>query len=171
MELDFLTEPEAALSTQNLIEVEDDLRACLIPGISIVFDHNYSETVTGRLRGDGESSVSLQVADIVGFLCNKGHALPGLKAKDCYDIYALSGFLNESPDKAALAFQDPIKLSSKGQFRYNISINDALRNIESAFATPSRFGCVYVSRFTGSNGRTQDDANQRVMTFMKQTSI
>jgi hypothetical protein len=113
MKLDFLIEPEAALSTQNLIEVQDDLRACLIPGISIVFDHNYSETVTGRLPGDGEASVSLKVADIVGSVVTKGSALPRLKAKDCYDIYALSGFFNGSPDKAALAFRESIKSSSK----------------------------------------------------------
>jgi hypothetical protein len=167
MELDFLTEPEAALSTQNLIEVQDDLRACLIPGISIVFDHNYSETVTGRLPGDGESSVSLKVADIVGSLVTKGRALPRLKEKDCYDIYALSGFFNGSPDKAALSFQDSMKSSNNGQPKHVASVHHALRNIESAFATPSRFGCVYVSRFIGSNGQTQNDANQRVMTFLK----
>ncbi|MGI0081546.1 MAG: nucleotidyl transferase AbiEii/AbiGii toxin family protein [Nitrososphaerales archaeon] len=171
MELDFLTEPEAALSTQNLIEVQDDLRACLIQGISIVFDHNYSEIVTGILPGDGESSVSLKVADIMGSLVTKGRALPRLKAKDCYDIYALSGFFNGSPDKAALAFRESVKSSGKGQLKPNMSINDALRNIESAFATPSRFGCVFVSRFTGSDGQIQNDANQRVMTFLKQTTV
>ncbi|MDG6995560.1 MAG: hypothetical protein JRN52_06540 [Nitrososphaerota archaeon] len=168
VELDFLTEPEAALSTQNLIEVQDDLRACLIPGISIVFDHNYSETVTGRLPGNGEASVSLKVADIVGSLVTKGRALPRLKAKDCYDIYAMSGFFNGSPDKAALAFKDSIKSSSKGQINHNTSINGALRNIESAFALPDRFGCIYVSRFIGSNGQTQNDASQRVMRFLRE---
>lgn len=141
----------------------------MIPGISIVFDHNYLEKITGRLPGDGEAAMNLKVANIVGSLVTKGRALPRLKAKDCYDIYALGGFFNGSPDKAALAFKDSIiKSSNKGQLNHDMSINDALRNIESAFATPSRFGCFYVSRFIGSNGQTQNDANQRAMAFLKQ---
>jgi hypothetical protein len=172
MKLDFLTEPEAAIETQNLVNVQEDLRACLIPGVSVVFDHNYLETVEAKLPDDGEASVNLKVADIVGSLTTKGLALPRLKQKDCYDIYAVSGFVGGSPNEAAKFFDSSIKSCRRsGQAEHDTTIHKALSNIQSAFSSPSRFGCVYVSLFTGSNGQTRTDANQRVIGFLKGLSF
>jgi len=85
--LDFLTEPDVAkevVDSERLVEVQNDLKACLIEGICIVFDFNYDETIEATIPNDGKANAHVNVANIVGSLTTKGQALRGrFKEKDC----------------------------------------------------------------------------------------
>lgn len=161
--LDLLTEPEPALNQDFLVEVQGDLRACLIPGISIVFDHYYEQELEATLPGGGEAVHAIDIADIVGTLTTKGNALPRLKDKDSYDIYAVAGHYEGSPSKAAKRFKT-LTLSKGTQD--DPTIIQALQNIRNSFSSPTRYGCFSVSRFIGSDGLTRNDAYQRVTMFL-----
>ena len=80
LHLDFLTEPNAAMETiekEQLVEVQKDLKACLIAGSSIVFDFNCEKTIEATIPGNGEADSVMIMADIVGSLAMKGQALRG----------------------------------------------------------------------------------------------
>jgi hypothetical protein len=162
--LDLLTEPEPALDQEFLVDVQEDLRACLIPGISVVFDHYYEQYLEAILPDGGEAAYAMDVADIVGTLTTKGNALPRLKDKDSYDIYAVAGFYAGSPVEAARNYN---KLIKKGHSEGNPTIFRALRNIRNGFSSPTRYGSVSVARFMGSNGLMRNEAHQRVTTFIE----
>ena len=161
--LDLLTEPEPALTQDFLVEVQEDLRACLIPGISIVFDHYYEIELEATLPSGGEAVHTIDVADIVGTLTTKGNALPRLKDKDSYDIYAVAGHHDGSPGKAAQRFKSLVR--SKGS-EGDPTMLQALRNIRNGFSSPTRYGSFSVSRFIGSDGLIRNDAYQRVTAFL-----
>ncbi|OGD53631.1 hypothetical protein A3K81_03310 [Candidatus Bathyarchaeota archaeon RBG_13_60_20] len=161
--LDLLTEPGPVLGQEFLVEVQEDLRACLIPGIGTVFDHCYEQELEATLPGGGEARHAVDVADIVGALATKGNALPRLKDKDSYDIYAVAGHHEGSPMRAAEQFNTLVR--SKGS-EGEPTIARALRNIQYGFSSPSRYGCFSVSRFIGSDGLIRSDAHQRVTAFM-----
>ncbi len=164
MKLDFLTEPKAVMGLDLVLDVQEDLRACLIRGISVVFDFCYDENVSAMLPGNkGEASASLKVTDVAGSLVTKGLALPRLKDKDSYDIYAVAGFHQGSPRTAARAFKQSMRASES---RSRPTTLESLDNIRNAFSSATRYGCVAVSRFVGSNGRIRTDAYQRVSTFL-----
>jgi hypothetical protein len=162
--LDLLTEPEPALSQEFLVEVQEDLRACLIPGISIVFNHYYEQELEATLPVGGEAVHDIDVADIVGTLTTKGNALPRLKDKDGYDIYAVAGHHDGSPVKAAESFKTLIRSKDSGS---DPIILQALLNIQNSFSSPNRYGSFSVSRFIGSNGLIRNDAYQKVTAFLE----
>lgn len=166
LHLDFLTEPEAALNQNFLIEVQEDLRACLIPGISIVFNHYNEQELEAVLPDDGEAVHSIDVVDILGALTTKGNALPRLKDKDSYDIYAITGFSGGSPIDAAQEFME---LIHSRNCESDPVINQALNIIRNGFSSPTRYGCVSAARFIGSNGQTQNEIYQRVSAFIENT--
>ncbi|MEM2906123.1 MAG: nucleotidyl transferase AbiEii/AbiGii toxin family protein [Candidatus Bathyarchaeia archaeon] len=163
IKLDFLTEPEAAMELDLLVDVQEDLRACLIRGVSVVFDFNYEDHVEATLPNDGQASTSVDVADVVGSLATKGLALPRLKDKDSYDIYTVAGFHGGSPIEAARVFKETVR--SRG--RSNPVISEALANIRGGFASPTRYGCFAVARFIGSDGSIRLDAYERVTAFLE----
>jgi len=166
--LDLLTEPDPVFTQEFLVEVQEDLRACLIPGISIVFDHYYEQELEATLPRGGEAAHTIDVADIVGTLTTKGNALPRLKDKDSYDIYSVAGFHTGSPITAAQRFNDLIRARQNGD---NPIILQALKNIQNGFSSPTRYGSVSVARFIGSGGQIQNDAFQRVTAFMEDLDI
>jgi len=55
MGLDFLTEPEMEV-LERVVDVQEDLRAFLIRGSSIVFDFNYPENLNAKLPAGGSAS-------------------------------------------------------------------------------------------------------------------
>lgn len=168
IKLDLLTEPDAAIELDFLIDVQEDLRACLIRGISIVFDFNYEEHVEAILPDGGKASKTIDVADIVGSLTTKGLALPRLKDKDSYDIYTVAGFHAGSPVRAADVFSHLIQTKNQNK---NSIILEALRNIRNGFASLARYGCFATARFIGSNGAVRNDAYQRVTTFIESLEL
>jgi hypothetical protein len=167
MHLDFLTEPDAALKAiqeSQLVDVQQDLKACLIKGSSIVFDFNYNESVNATIPGDGEAQCDVLIANIVGSLTMKGQALMGrFKDKDYYDVYAVAGFHNGGPKSAADVFFKSLK-----QRKFNVKdplLFSSLSTISRSFEKVSSMGPFMVSRFVGGDVGT--DAYERVNTFLR----
>jgi hypothetical protein len=167
MHLDFLTEPNAAqglMEKIELIEVQRDLKGCLIDGISIVFSFKYDESIKGVLPGDGEGECSVYTSSIVGSLTTKGQAIMGrLKDKDYYDIYAVAGHYNGGPRVAADAFCE--SLAQKGFDIENHFVSSSLSRISKAFEKISSIGPSMVSRFIVADVST--DAYERVNAFLR----
>jgi hypothetical protein len=165
MHLDFLTEPDAAqvLPRAQLIEVQKDLNACLIKGISIVFDFNYNQTIKAVIPGNGEAECNVLTSNIVSSLTTKGQAITSrVKDKDYYDIYAVTGFHNGDPKNAAEAYCR--LLGNKTLNAQNPFIISSLTNISKTFEKVSSIGPSMVSRFI--NGDLTTDAFERVNAFL-----
>ncbi len=164
VELDFLTEPEAAQNA-GLVKVQEGLEAALIQGCSITFDFNYEQTVEGTIPDDGNASETIHVADIVSSLTMKGLALgriPKLE-KDSYDIYAMAGFHRGSPDGAASRFNQTILKKTNGKIPGSTATS--LNRIEKGFESKNSYASLAVSRFM-----TRDvslDAQERVKAFFE----
>jgi len=166
MHLDFLTEPEAKEYIEALLEVQKGLQAVFIPGCSIVFTFNSTETVEGTLPSGGEAVADIKVSDIVGALTMKGLALgrPGKLEKDAYDIYVLAGFHMGSPYNAASRFNRLVETLNAGVLP-EPTIN-ALRKIRSGFRSPRSYAPLAVSRFMEQD--VSVDASERVAAFLSQ---
>jgi hypothetical protein len=162
--VDFLTEPEAAEQILPFIRVQDDLTACLIEGSSIVFKFQCENEVEATLPNNGKISVTVNTANIVGALTMKGLALPRLNDKDSYDIYAITGYCGGDPLKASKAYMNHIT-------KTNLTTNEkgtiqlSLSRINQAFKTLDSYGVHSVARFIGADVKT--DAHIRINTFMK----
>jgi hypothetical protein len=163
--LDFLTEPDMEV-LEGVVNIQEDLRASLIRGSSIVFDFNYPENLSGRLPAGGSASTTLDVANVVSSIVMKGLALLRLKDKDSYDIYAVAGFHTGSPIGAADAFRNAI--GSQGRDPPSV-VSEALGTIRNAFNSPTSYGCVAAARFLGSD-QVRTDACQRVTAFLDEIS-
>ena len=166
LHLDLLTEPESALGQDFLVDVQGDLRACLISGISVVFDHFFEYELEAVLPSGGDAVFPLDVADIVGVLTTKGNALSRLKDKDSYDIYSVCGFCMGSPMKAAEWFNDLVDDDVDDP-----TVLRGLRAIKGGFSSPSRYGCVAAARFMGSDGATRNDVFVRVSSFLDELEL
>jgi len=165
--LDFLTEPDAAekfMQDSHLVEVQKDLKACLIEGSNIVFNFSYTEPIKATIPGNGEAQCGVPIANIVGSLTMKGQALMGrFKDKDYYDVYALTGFHDGEPKTAAEAFSKSLK-----QQKFDINnplVFSSLSKISSSFEKVSSVGPFMVSRFTDEDLST--DAYERVSAFLR----
>ena len=168
MHLDFLTEPNVAqkfMQNSQLVEVQKDLKACLIEGSSIVFNFNYGEPVKATIPDDGEAQCNVPIANIVGSLTMKGQALMSrFKDKDYYDIYAVAGFHNGEPKTAAEAFSKSLK-----QQNFSIKhplIFSSLSAISRSFEKISSVGPFMVSRFIGDED-AKTGAYERVNAFLR----
>ena len=162
VELDFLTEPQAAQDA-GLVKIQEGLEAALIPGCGIAFDFNYEQDVKGTIPGNGEATEVIHVADIVGSLTMKGLAL-GRAAKldkDSYDIYAIAGFHRGSPALAADQFNQILSEKTNGQMPA-VSAT-ALGRIYKGFETQSSYGPQAVSRFMMLDASL--DARERIKAF------
>lgn len=162
VELDFLTEPQAA-EEAGLVNVQDGLMATLIPGCSVAFNFNYEQEVRGVIPEDGEATEIIHVADVVGSLTMKGLAL-GRAAKldkDSYDIYAVAGFHGGSPAQAADKFNQSISKKTNGQMPAVTAT--ALGRIYNGFETQNSYGSQAVSRFMMSD--VSLDAGERIKAF------
>jgi hypothetical protein len=162
--VDFLTEPEAAEQILPLIKVQDDLTACLIQGSSIVFKFHYENEIEAYLPNNGKISVTVNTANIVGALTMKGLALPRLNDKDSYDIYAITGHCDGNPIKASKTYIDHIRKTALTTNEEG-TIRLSLKRINQAFRTLDSYGVHSVSRFVGAD--INADVYTRTSTFMK----
>ena len=169
IELDLLSEPEALQDIPSqFIQVQEGLHATLIPGSSIVFTFNFEAEAHGRLLDGSELSTKVRVADIVSMTGLKGHALgrPLKLEKDCYDLYAICGFIEGDPTKSAKEFKT--KLNQKPiPKRESIFMKQALEIITEYFRSENGRGPIAVSRFYGLNESRRIDSYQRVSTFLR----
>lgn len=163
VEVDFLTEPEGAEKLPNewLASVQQDLKACIIEGCSVVFNHNFEVELRAAMPGDGEASARFNCADIVASLTMKGLALYRMKDKDSYDIYSVAGFYGGGPKEASVAFMEAV-----GDKRPDSVTQKALNEIKDAFASEASQGPTAVGRFIGSEA-ARIDSYQRVSTFLQ----
>ena len=162
--VDFLTEPEAAEQILPFVKVQEDLTACLIEGSSIVFKFKCENEIEANLPNNGKISVTIATANIVGALTMKGLALPRLNDKDSYDIYAITGHYGGNPTEASKAYINQIrktKLTKKEKATISLSLN----RINQAFRTMDSYGVQSVSRFVGTD--INADVHTRTSTFMK----
>lgn len=162
VEVDFLTEPEAAegLPREWIVSVQRDLRACIIEGSSIVFRHNKGFKFKAVLPGNGEASATINVADLVGSLTMKGLALHRMKDKDSYDIYAVAGFYDGGPVQASEAFREAVWADIEPEE----AVIDSLEEIKGAFGSPTSQGPSAVARFLGTED-ARTDSYQRIRAF------
>lgn len=163
VEVDFLTEPEGAekLPEEWLASVQQDLKACIIEGCSVVFDHNFEVELRAVMPGNGEATARFNCADIVASLTMKGLALYRMKDKDSYDIYAVAGFYGGGPKQASTAFMDSLQGRETKK-----ATQDALSEIRDAFASLTSQGPIAVARFIGSED-VRNDSYQRVKAFLE----
>jgi hypothetical protein len=167
VEVDFLTDPEGAdrLPGEWLASVQQDLKACIVEGCSVVFKHNYEVSLRATMPNDGEARARFNCANIVASLTMKGLALYRMKDKDSYDIYSVAGFYRQGPKQASAAFMDALK--EKG---FVGSTADALAEINDSFTSETSQGPVAVARFVGSED-ARTDSCQRVNAFLQGISI
>ena len=163
VEVDFLTEPEGAekLPGDWLASIQQDLKACIIEGCSVVFNHSFEVELRATMPGDGEASARFNCADIVASLTMKGLALYRMKDKDSYDIYAVVGFYRGGPKEASTASMNSLK--GKG---FEKTMQEALGEIRDAFSSLTSQGPVAVGRFIGSED-VRNDSYQRVRAFLE----
>lgn len=164
--VDFLTEPKAAEKAFPLIEVQEDLAACLIEGSSIVFKFHYEAEIEGTLPDNGRILTATNIADIVGALAMKGLALPRLVDKDSYDIYAISGFYGGNPNKASESYLNRVKAKLTTRERGITQLG--MSRISQAFRSMDSYGVFAASRFIGAD--VNSDVYLRVSTFLKNLS-
>lgn len=156
IEVDFLTEPEEAKRLHpQFLHIQRDLQAVVMPGCSVVFSHNFKHTIKGALPGGGMTSVSANVADVVGSLTMKGLALEGrYKEKDSYDIYSMVKFFGGGPVGAARQVKKHLTTPV---------IKRAMHLMREKFKTQRLEGPFQVARFmapldAGERDRIQADA-------------
>jgi hypothetical protein len=169
IELDFLSEHEALDNIpKKFVPIQEDLSAVIIPGASLVFTFNIETEFSGKLLDGSELKTRMKVADIVSMVGLKGHALGRrLKLeKDCYDLYAICGFVGGDPRKAAERFNESIKKASMtGKER--LFVKEALSRTKEYFASENGRGPLAVSRFYGMNESRRVDSYQRVRAFLE----
>ena len=167
VEVDFLTEPEGAdrLSGDWLASVQQDLRACIIEGCSVVFRHNHEVSLRAVMPSGGEASARFNCANIVASLTMKGLALYRMKDKDSYDIYSIAGFYNRGPKQASEAFMSAVKKNGSDE-----TVAEALAEIRDSFASTTSQGPSAVMRFVGSED-ARTDSFRRVSIFLQGVSV
>ena len=163
IEVDFLTEPEEAKRLHpQFLHVQKDLQAVVMPGCSVALSHNFKHAIKGALPEGGITSVSANVADIVGSLTMKGLALEGrYKEKDPYDIYSLVKFFEGGPRGAARQVKKHLTTPM---------IKRAMHMIKQKFETQRSEGPFQVARFmapsnAGGQARIQADAHITLKEF------
>lgn len=163
VEVDFLTEPEGVEKLPNewLASVQQDLKACIIEGCSVVFNHSFEVELRVAMPGDGEASARFDCADIVASLTMKGLALYRMKDKDSYDIYSVAGFYRGGPKEASAAFMEAVR-----DKRPEGVTQKALNEIKDAFASVVSQGPTAVERFIGSEA-ARIESYQRISTFLQ----
>ena len=155
--LDFITEPPET-------ELQQDLVAAGIEGISIGLDHYFTHSVHGILPGNGEVIVDARILDVVGCLVTKGLAMQGrYKEKDPYDIYTVVTCYMVGPQDVAEEFK---------MHMTNPIVKEALEYIQKQFTSEHSEGPHSVARFMfpgnpEAQSRTRLDAFMRLSEFFK----
>jgi len=171
IKVDFLTEPEDARSLLAagglpFHEVQEDLRALISEGSSIVFTHNQEMEFEAVTPQGYEVRASVRCADMVGSLSLKGLVLYREKDKDSYDIYAIAGFYNGGPKQAARAFTEAV-VDKGGPKEITLK---GIEEIKDAFSSATAQGPAAVSKFI-ENEDAAVDAYLRMATFLEELDL
>lgn len=165
IQVDFLTALDAKAGKRRRHKaVQPDLKARMARGCDVVFNHNFKHKVTATLPDDGEKTIELKVADLVGILTTKGIALgERYKEKDAYDIYAAIANYEGGPQDAAAVVKP---------FAGDPLVAEALDNIRKAFESQKAHGPDWVATFIGAPSlaereRIRTDAYMNVSEFLR----
>lgn len=165
--VDFLTsEPEIFSGKKHRHRiVQQDLRARMMRGCSIVFEHFTYFELRDILPKNGETVVNLRMADVVGCLGTKGIAFgERYREKDAYDIYAVIANYKNGPKDVAMEVKPHLT---------NILINEGIKNIVNRFRNINAEGPSWVANFlhpssenVGARKRDITDAYMNVNEFI-----
>jgi len=119
--------------------VQPDLRARTMRGCSVVFEHSFEHEIMGILPDNGETSVKMKIADIVGCITTKGIALgERYKEKDAYDIYSVVANYKDGPRDVAKEIIPFVK---------DNFINEGVDSIKNKFNNLKGEGPAWVANF------------------------
>lgn len=165
--VDFLTpKPEKGKGRKHRHRlVQPDLRARTLEGAEIALEHNWDCSLSGILPEDGETAVSIKVANIASSIALKGIALGERYAeKDAYDIYALLAYCKDGSKNVANELKTYLN---------NETLQKGLGSIESRFRSVETEGPSWVASFLIQTDpelvkRTKMDAYMTVKEFFEQ---
>jgi len=122
--------------------------------VPIAFDHRSEVTIDGELPGGGEVQAKVLMADVVGCIGMKGHALGDrYKEKDAYDIWSVVDNYGEGPREVARAVHP---------YRVEPLVVEALGHIEELFSGPRAAGPRWVADFHATEmGEAKERRRQR----------
>ena len=107
--------------------------------VPMALDHRSEVTIDGELPGGGEVRADVLMADVVGCIGMKGHALGDrYKEKDAYDIWSVVDNYGEGPREVARAIHP---------HRDEPLVAEALGHIEELFSGPRAAGPRWVADF------------------------
>jgi hypothetical protein len=133
-------------------EVQQDLHARTMRGCSLVFEHFLEYEIAGALPSNGETSVTIKIADIVGCIATKGIALgERYKEKDAYDIYAVIANYKDGPRDVAREMMP---------FMGDELVKEGLDNIKIKFSNVSAEGPAWVASFLNPSS---NEEKERIM--------
>lgn len=151
--VDFVTvQHERFIGRNRDRELQQGLKARPFRDVPIALGHRAEVTIDGELPGGGEVRAGILMADVVGCIGMKGHALGDrYKEKDAYDIYSVVDNYGEGPREVARAIRP---------YRGEPLIAESLDHIEELFSNPRAAGPRWVGDFHAAE---MDDARQRLI--------
>ncbi|MEE8400608.1 MAG: hypothetical protein V3R86_00435 [Candidatus Hydrothermarchaeaceae archaeon] len=133
-------------------QVQQDLRARTMRGCTAVFKHYIRYELKGILPNNGETSVKMKIADVVGCITTKGIALgERYKEKDAYDIYSIVANYKNGPKDVAGEIVPFIKEEL---------VKESIENIKNRFKSINGVGPVWVANFLNP---TSKEEKERIM--------
>jgi hypothetical protein len=163
VEVDFLAGEYGGTSPRHRTQIIQDIRARKARGCDLAFENPVTINLQGRLPDGALDTVAVKVAAIAPFLVMKAEALSDrLKEKDAYDIYYCLTNYPGGTDGLVEAFQP---------FIGGGLLDEGLKKLASAFASPDHFGPKYIANFLGiidpeERARIQRDAYERVVALL-----
>ncbi len=144
------TQSERSVVRNRDRELQPGLTVRPFRDVPIALAHRSEVTVEGQLPDGGESRASILMADVVGCVGMKGHALGDrYKEKDAYDIWAVVDNYGEGPREVAKAVRP---------FREEPLVEEALGHIGELFSHPRAAGPRWVAAFHAAD---PDEARER----------
>lgn len=145
-------------------EVQHDLRARTMRGCAVVFKHYEIYYLEGTLPDNGETSIEIKIANVVGCITTKGIALgERYEEKDAYDIYSIVANYKDGPRNVA---EEIIP------FMGDNLVTEGLENIKDRFKSIRADGPAWVANFihpasVEEKERTMADAFMNIFEFIK----
>jgi hypothetical protein len=154
------TQSERGVVRNRDRELQPGLTVRPFRDVPIALAHRSEVTVEGQLPDGGESRASILMADVVGCVGMKGHALGDrCKEKDAYDIWAVVDNYGEGPGEVARAVRP---------FRREPLVEEALGHIGELFSSPRAAGPRWVADFHAADpGEARERRRQRAFQVLR----
>lgn len=163
--VDFLSQGYLNKTKKRHRKVQHDLRARIMKGCQIVFNHNFEYELQGKLpEKGGNTGEKLKIADVLASIVTKGYALAGrYNEKDAYDIYSVVSYYKNGMEDSAKEVKPFVK---------DKVVNESLNLIKERFRKIDDIGPVWVGNFVYPDNeearkRIIADAFMRVNRFLE----